>query len=284
MTRGVRRGDYGSKTNTGRLADVAGSLGSLEVNKVLCFSPHADDTEIMAGGTIALWASQGVEVVLCVVTNGACGSNDPAVRREDLIATRQREQRNAAVIMGVSEVVFLGYEDGYVEDSHELRRDMIREIRRHKPDVVIGPDPSLYYFQQWYVNHPDHRRVGEAFLAAVNPGATTVPLYREDLYDQGFEPHAVKACMLLASPNADYFLDIGDFMHTKIAALDAHVSQIESWTDSEIAVKGVSAAIASVSGEPYEYAEGFKTLFFGAETGTSPFPDVVGAVSAKPEG
>jgi LmbE family N-acetylglucosaminyl deacetylase len=180
-----------------------GLLGSIEVNKVLCFSPHSDDAEILAGGTLAMWASQGVEVILCVVTNGAMGSNDPAVKREDLIATRRREQRNAAAILGIAEVVFLGHEDGFVEDSHELRIDMIREIRRHRPDVVIGPDPALYYFDQWYVNHPDHRSVGEAFLAAVNPGATTVPLYRSALYDRGFEPHQVKACLLAASPNQD---------------------------------------------------------------------------------
>jgi LmbE family N-acetylglucosaminyl deacetylase len=260
---------------------MAGSLGSLEVNKVMCFSPHPDDSEIMAGGTLARWASEGVEVILCVVTNGACGSNDPDVYREDLIATRQREQRNAAVILGASEVIFLGHEDGFVEDSHELRKDIIREIRRHKPDVVIGPDPSLYYFQQWYVNHPDHRRVGEAFLAAVNPGVTTVPLYREELYDKGFEPHSVKACMLLASPSSDYFVDIGDFIHTKIAALDAHASQKETWTDSGMAVRGIGSAMAALSGESYEYAEAFKTLFFGPETGASPFPDTVGAASGS---
>jgi LmbE family N-acetylglucosaminyl deacetylase len=250
---------------------VSGWLGSVEVNKVLCFSPHSDDTEILAGGTLAMWASQGVDIILCVVTNGAMGSNDPDVERDDLIATRRREQRNAAAILGMEKVVFLDHEDGFVEDSHELRIDIIREIRRHKPDVVMGPDPSLYYFDQWYVNHPDHRRVGEAFLAAVNPGATTVPLYRSELFDRGFEPHQVKACLLEASPSSDHFVDIAEFVSTKIAALDAHVSQRPTWTDSELAVKGLGSAMAALAGPGYEYAEAFKLLLFGRET--TPFPE-----------
>jgi LmbE family N-acetylglucosaminyl deacetylase len=262
---------------------MSGRLGSMEVNKVLCFTPHSDDAEILAGGTIAMWASQGVEVVLCVVTNGAMGSNDPEVKRDDLIATRQREQRNAAAILGIADVIFLGHEDGFVEDSHELRIDMIREIRRHKPEIVMGPDPALYYFDQWYVNHPDHRRVGEAFLAAVNPGATTVPLYRSELYDQGFEPHQVKACLLAASPHADHFVDIADFVDTKIAALDAHASQRASWTDAELAVRTLSSAAAAMAGTGWDYAEAFKLLLFGPETGLSPFPEAAtaGSTSAK---
>ena len=260
---------------------MGAKLESFEVEKVLCFSPHADDTEILAGGTLAMWASEGVEVVLCVVTNGAMGSNDPAVDRDDLIATRQREQRNAAAILGISEVIFLGYEDGFVEDSHELRIEMIREIRRHKPDIVLGPDPSLYYLDRWYVNHPDHRRVGEAFLAAVNPGATTVPLYRRELYDQGFEPHQVKGCLLLASPNSDHFVDITEFVETKIAALEAHASQREGWTDSELAVRGLGSAAAAMAGGKFEYAEAFKLLLFGLQTGGSPFPESVTAGSTN---
>src|SRR5439155_9432650 len=176
--------------------------------KALVFTPHTDDAELCGGATMAKWASEGTEVVLCVVTDGARGCNDPSVGRDELIATRQAGQRAAAGMLGVSEVIFLGYEDGYVEDSHELRRDMIREIRRHRPDVVVGPDPSMFYFGQQYMNHPDHRRVGEAFLAAVNPGATTVPLYREELYDKGFEPHQVKAVLLSLTTNGDFTVDI----------------------------------------------------------------------------
>ncbi|MGQ0678107.1 MAG: PIG-L deacetylase family protein [Actinomycetota bacterium] len=241
---------------------MSAKLGEVEVDKVLCFSPHPDDTEIMCGATVAMLAAQGVEVILCVATNGACGSNDPAVDREQLIATRQQEQRNAAVIMGVSDVVFLGHEDGFLQDSHALRIDIIRQIRQFKPDAVIGPDPSLYYVGQWYVNHPDHRRLGEAILAAINPGISTIPLYRSALYDQGFEPHTLKACLLTASPNSDLFLDIEDFFQVKVAALDAHVSQRQGWGVSEEAVKALATMSAALGKVTYPYAEAFKALYF----------------------
>lgn len=237
-------------------------MSDLELSKALVFCAHPDDGEFSNGGTMARWAAEGTEVVLCVVTNGAAGSNDPTVDRDWLIETRRQEQKEAAAITGVSDVVFLEYEDGFVEDSHELRRDMIREIRRHKPDVVVGPDPSTWYVEQRYVNHPDHRKVGQAFLAAVNPGSTTVPLYRADLFDQGFGPHKLKACLLGFSANSDHFVDITDFIDTKIAAIKAHRSQTIHWHGLEESVKVMGSSVAERSGQAYRYAEGYKALFF----------------------
>ena len=230
--------------------------------KALVFTPHPDDAELMAGATMAKWAAQGTEVILVVVTNGAMGSNDPAVTRDDLIATRQREQRAAADLIGVREVVFLGYEDGYVEDSHDLRRDMIREIRRYQPDVVMSMDPAMFYAGQQYVNHPDHRAVGMAFCAAVNPGATTVPLYRAELYDQGFAPHQVKACLLGLSTNADYVVDIDGLLDLKVQALRTHASQMADWEGLEGFVQGLAAMSAAPSGGTVTQAEAFKAFFF----------------------
>lgn len=241
----------------------------LEFNKVLVFCPHPDDAEFMCGGTLAKWASEGKEIKLCVVTNGAHGSNDPNVERRWLIETREKEQREAASITGISSVDFMGFEDGHVEDSHELRREMIRHIRSFKPEVVIGPDPSMYYFAPYYLNHPDHKRVGEAFTAAVNPGATTVPLYREELYDKGYEPHQVTVCLLGFTTHPDYFVDITDHIDTKVASIMAHLSQTPEFrpqTDNRI--KDMAAAVGAISDGGYEYAEGYKYFFF--EKGTIP--------------
>lgn len=237
-------------------------MSELDFSKALVVCPHPDDAEFSCGGTMARWSSEGKEVVLVVVTNGAAGSNDPAVERDWLIETREREQREAAEALGVREVIFLGYEDGFVEDSHELRRDITREMRRHRPDVVVGPDPSSYYFEQRYVNHPDHRAVGHAFLAAVNPGVTTVPLYRSELYDQGFEPHHLKACLLTASVTPDYFIDVEGFLDAKVRALRAHKSQMGDGEWMEQAVGEMGRMIGSRSGRGYEYAEAFKVFFF----------------------
>jgi LmbE family N-acetylglucosaminyl deacetylase len=245
-------------------------MDGIEVRKILVFTPHPDDAEIAAGGAMAKWAAEGKEIVLCVVTNGAMGSNDPSVGRDDLITTRQLEQKHSASILGVKEVVFLGYEDGAVEDSHELRRDMIREIRRHKPDLVVGPDPAVFYFDQFYLNHPDHRLVGEAFLAAVNPGATTLPLYRAELYDQGYTPHQVKGCLLSFSLNADYVVDITPFVDTKIQALRAHASQMASWEDLDSFVRGMAERMATLAGATFSHGEAFKAFSF-EHSGGAPF-------------
>lgn len=245
-------------------APVRQQAGERRFAKALVVTPHPDDAELMAGATMAKWASQGTEIVLCVVTNGAMGSNDPAVQRADLIQTRRREQHAAAGLLGIAEVIFLDYEDGYVEDSHNLRRDLIREIRRHKPDVVVGPDPAMFYAGQQYVNHPDHRAVGAAFCAAVNPGATTVPLYRAELYDQGFAPHQVKACLLGLATSADYVVDIEGLLDTKVAALKAHQSQMAAWEGMEDFVRGLATMMAGMAGGTLTYAEAFKAFFFDA--------------------
>lgn len=241
---------------------VAGRTVQRRFSKALVFGPHPDDAELFVGATMAKWAAEGTEVILVVVTNGAAGSNDPGVDRDDLIETRQREQRAAAGVLGIAGVVFLGYEDGSVEDSHELRRDLIREIRRHKPDVVIGPDPSMFYAGQEYVNHRDHRAMAEAFCAAVNPGATTVALYRAELYDQGFETHQVKACLLAMSMEGDYSVDIDGFLDVKIASLQAHASQMAAWEGMPAFVAGLAAMMGERAGGGIALAESFKAFFF----------------------
>ena len=236
-----------------------------QFDKVLVFFAHPDDGEFMAGGSMIKWAAEGKEVVLCVVTNGSHGSNDPAVTREALIADRMREQREAAKITGISDIIFLGYEDCYVEDSHDLRREMIREIRRFKPDVVIGPDPTMFFFANRYVNHPDHRMVGQALCAAVNPGAATVPLYREELYDKGFMPHDIKMFFLGFSENPNYFVDITDHMDTKIKAVEVHYSQSPEWSDIGERIRGIGSAMAEQSDTDYKYAEAFRVLHLEGE-------------------
>lgn len=241
--------------------------------------PHPDDAEFLCGGSMARWASEGKEIILVVVTNGAAGSNDPAVRRHELIRTREEEQRRSAKILGISEVVFLGYDDGYVEDSHELRRDLIKQIRARKPDVVVGLDPSLYYFADRYINHPDHRRVGEATLAAVSPGSTTVPTYREDLFDKGFGPHQVKVCLLGFSEHSDFYVDVSDFIDQKIAALKEHVSQFPEQDGFGDRVKEMAAMVAGRFNLEYKYAEAFKAFYLDRSFGR---PADEGAGDAPP--
>ena len=240
-----------------------------DFNKVLVFFAHPDDGEFMAGGSMATWAAEGKEVVLCVVTNGSKGSNDPNIARDDLIQTRQAEQHEAAKMTGVSNVIFLGYEDCYIEDSHELRRDMIREIRRVKPDVVVGPDPTMYFYAQRYINHPDHRKVGEALCAALSPGSTTLPLYRDELYDKGFEPHQVKIALLGMCPEADFFVDITDHIETKIQSVLIHHSQTPEFSAGMgDRLREWAAAAGAASGKGYKLAEALRIFYLDEPPGS----------------
>jgi LmbE family N-acetylglucosaminyl deacetylase len=238
------------------------NLNGIEVNSALVVVAHPDDAEFGAGGTIARMAAEGAEVTICIVSNGAMGSNDPAVDKDVLVATREREQRAAAAAAGAKDVIFLGYEDGYLEDSHEVRRDIIREIRRVRPDAVLGPDPSTFFIDQRYLNHPDHRAVGLAFSAAVNPGATTVPLYRAELYDQGFGPHPLKIALLMSASDPDCYVDITAHMDTKIAALREHVSQLGAYDGLADRVREMGKVTAQRGATDTEYAEAFKAFFF----------------------
>lgn len=236
-------------------------MKDIDFNKALVFFAHPDDAEFMAGGSIIKWVAEGKEIVLCVVTNGANGSNDPTMQRETLISSRMDEQREAAKVTGVSDVIFLGYEDCMVEDSHELRRDMIREIRRHKPDVVIGPDPTMYFFAGQYINHPDHRKVGEAMCAAISPGAATLPIYRDELYDKGFEPHHLTAALfgMTASPN--FWVDIEDVMDKKIQSVSVHYTQTPEFGD-QFSERMRLIASFSAEGSDYKYAEAYRAMYF----------------------
>lgn len=237
-------------------------LANIDISTVLVVVAHPDDGEFSAGGTMARLAAEGKEVVLCIITNGAMGSNNPDVKREDLIAMREAEQRAAASVAGLKDVVFLGYEDGFLADTHEVRRDVIREMRRLKADLVIGPDPSTFYAEGRYVNHPDHRAAGLVFAAAVNPGASTTPLYRADLYDKGFLPYTIKAALMANSTNADYYVDITDHIDMKIAALREHRSQVGNYAGLEDRVRSGAKATGERSGLGYAYAEAFKGFFF----------------------
>jgi LmbE family N-acetylglucosaminyl deacetylase len=195
---------------------------------------HPDDAEFGMAGTIAKWVREGAEVEYVCVTDGSAGSNEPGVVREELVRTRMAEQRAACEVLGVKNVTFLGWVDGTVEATLELRKAITRQVRRFRPDVFIIPDPSrLWDRERGYINHPDHKAVGLAGLAVVNPDASTRPQFTE-LLDEGLEPFEIpNLWMPVWDEDADTFTDITDTVETKIEALRCHVSQIHDWPVDE---------------------------------------------------
>ncbi len=197
---------------------------------------HPDDQEFTVGGTLAKWARAGSRIVTVCITSGGAGSNEwtpPDATREGLATLREEEQRRACQVLGVAEVVFLGYEDGVLEPSIALRRDLTRLIRRYQPEAVICGDPTVRFYGKSYLNHPDHRAAGDVALDAVFPSAETRLIFPE-LLDEGLKPHHVTRVFLHGAQRPDSFVDISGTLDTKLAALREHKSQMGDWDPGEM--------------------------------------------------
>jgi LmbE family N-acetylglucosaminyl deacetylase len=189
--------------------------------RVLALYAHPDDADIACGGTLATWAARGAHVVLVTVCDGAKGTRDPQRDSRELADVRHHELTVAASQLGVAEVLSLGRADGEALNDDALRRDIVALVRRIRPDVVLGPDPTATFFGSVYVNHRDHRETGWAVLDAVAPAAA-MPLYFPD----AGEPHEVSTVLLSGTHEADVVVNIADALDAKCKAVLAHTSQI----------------------------------------------------------
>ena len=191
--------------------------------KVIVVTPHPDDAEFGAAGTVARWAKEGREIIYVVCTNGDKGSSDLDMTSEKLAQIRRQEQKEATKILGVSEVVFLDHPDGGLEDTSTFRGELVRLIRKHRPDVVITYDP--YYPNRRYLIHRDHRITGMVTLDAIFPYARDHLSYPEHKAE-GLMPHKVGEVYLWGSAEPDTFVDITKTFSLKLTALNCHVSQV----------------------------------------------------------
>jgi LmbE family N-acetylglucosaminyl deacetylase len=223
-----------------------------ENGRVLVIAAHPDDPEFLAGGTIARLAGEGREVAYVIVTNGNKGSGDRAITPERLIPIREEEQRRAAHVLGVRRVEFLGYEDGELEDSRSLRRDVTREIRRWRPDLIITLNPNRTYtnFPGW---HRDHRTAARVVLDCVYPLARDHLAFPELLPDH--EPHKVREVYLVQWEQPRLVIDVTDTMELKLEAGRCHASQLADVTAFETRMRTRAATLGKEKG--YSYAEGF---------------------------
>ena len=204
--------------------------------RVMSIHAHPDDQEFTVGGTLAKWARAGSAVVTVCITSGNAGSNEytPAsMTREALAPIREEEQTNACRVLGIPEVIFLRYEDGMLEPSIALRRELTRLIRRHRPDAVLCGDPTVRYYGANYLNHPDHRAAADVTLDAVFPSAETRLIFPE-LLAEGLEPHKVRWVFIHGAERPDTFIDIADTLGAKLAALKEHRTQMGKWDPTEM--------------------------------------------------
>jgi LmbE family N-acetylglucosaminyl deacetylase len=229
------------------------------VERILVVTAHPDDVDFGAAGSVATWTDAGVEVTYCIVTDGDAGGFDPAVPRDQIGGIRRAEQTAAASAVGVSDLVFLGYPDGRVEASIELRRDLSRVIRQVRPNRVVSQSPERNY-QRIYASHPDHLAAGEATLSAVYPDARN-PYAHPELAAAGFEAWTVSEVWMMVGADPDRYVDTTDVLDRKVKALLSHVSQMTNPDGVEEMMRGWGAMNAGLAGLPEgRTAEAFQRI------------------------
>jgi len=226
-----------------------------KTGRVLVIAAHPDDPDFLAGGTVARLAQEGREVAYVILTNGNKGSGNRGVKSEQLAPIREEEQRRAAHVLGVRHVEFLGYEDGELEDTRELRRDVTREIRRWRPDLIITLNPHRTYnnFPGW---HRDHRVTGRVVLDCVYPLARDHLAFPE--LSREYEPHSVREVYYIQWEQPRLVIDISETVELKLEAIRCHASQVTDFKAFEARMRDRAATLGKEKG--YAYAEGFDQI------------------------
>ncbi|MFQ5878665.1 MAG: PIG-L deacetylase family protein [Dehalococcoidia bacterium] len=227
-----------------------------EPRRALVVVAHPDDAEFIAGGAIAKLCAEGWEVYYVVATSGDKGTHDLEISPQQLARLREDEQRAAARVLGVGECVFLGYPDGFLEDTAELRGQMVRLIRHYKPATVITWDPYRRPF-----NHRDHRLAGQVAVDAAYPLARGHLFYPKHL-QEGLEPHRTQELLLAGTDQPDHYIDISQYLDKKVEALRCHASQMRGRSREEMAkmVRERGEEVGKAGG--VAVAEAFRRLSF----------------------
>jgi len=236
---------------------------SEEISRILMVMAHPDDVDFGCAGSVATWTDRGIEVAYCIVTDGDAGGSDRSMARSDVAALRREEQTAAAAVVGVKKLTFLGYPDGRVAPTIELRRDISREIRKFLPDRVVCQSPDRSW-SRIYASHPDHLAAGEAAVCAVYPDARNPFAHPELLKDEGLEPHTVPQLWLAAFDGPDRAVDVTSTFKRKLEALKSHRSQVGDGEQLEAMLRSWLESAGKLAGLPEGgLAEVFKTVWTG---------------------
>ncbi|HWF56761.1 MAG TPA: PIG-L deacetylase family protein [Candidatus Dormibacteraeota bacterium] len=215
--------------------------------RILIVVAHPDDCDFGCAGSTARWTSEGRAVSYCIVTDGDAGGSDRSATRAEVAQLRRREQTAAAAVVGVTDIAFLGYPDGRLQPTIELRRDITRVIRQRRPDRVVTQSPERNY-QRVFASHPDHLAAGEAALCAVYPDSRNPFAHMELLEQEGLEPHTVAEVYLMAMAQGDTVVDITETVDRKLEALSRHASQYDNWEELAERIRGWARLNAETNG------------------------------------
>jgi LmbE family N-acetylglucosaminyl deacetylase len=230
--------------------------------KILVIGAHPDDNDFGAAATMAVAAKLGARIYYLIATKGQRGSNDKKMNAEKLSKIREKEQKNAAKILGIKKVIFLDYCDGELEVNLDLKEKLVMFLRKYRPDYVFTMDPSRFYYKRMdfgFINHSDHRAIGEAALDACYPLARDILSFPEHL-NVGLKPHKVKEIFLFSfmTDEANCFVDVTKTINLKIKALAAHKSQFGNSKEVQKWIKMGAGELGKKIGA--KYAEAFVRL------------------------
>ena len=234
-----------------------------EVERILVVTAHPDDLDFGAGGTIAQWSAKGIEISYCICTNGDQGGNDPKITREEMKQIRRGEQTEAGKVLGVSDIHFLDYRDGWLTPTIELRKDIVRVIRKVRPQRMLIQSPERNW-NRLGASHPDHLAAGEAAIQAIYPDSGNPFAFEDLLLDEKLEPWSIKEVWVMMADGSDHHVDITDTFDLKMQALAAHASQTSHVGGFEERIRewgtNMGAAVGLTNGR---LAETFKIVTIG---------------------
>jgi LmbE family N-acetylglucosaminyl deacetylase len=237
--------------------------------RALVITAHPDDAEFMAGGTIAKLCDMGLDVTLAIATSGDKGTRDESLRRQELAAIREAEQRAAAKVLGLGQCIFMGYPDGFLEEGPELRGHVVRLIREMRPDLIVTWDGFRAGF-----NHTDHRVVGRVVRDALFPAAHD-PHYYAELAREGIGPWRTAEALLAATDEPNHHVDIAPYLEQKVDAILCHTSQIDSANRDEMLKRWRERARSDKDRKKktgFDFAESFKRIEFRRPPGAPGTP------------
>ena len=235
-------------------------MSERDPERILVVTAHPDDVDFGVAGSVATWSAAGIEVTYCIVTDGDAGGSDVDLPRDEMARIRRAEQVAAGAVVGVHDVRFLGYPDGRLEPTLELRRDLTRVIRQVRPQRVVTQSPERFW-DRIYASHPDHLAAGEATVCAVYPDARNLFAHRELLEGEGLDPWTVSELWLMAHRDVDVYVDPTDVIDKKVAALRCHASQLPEPAAMDSRMREWGALVAARVGlTEGRMAEAFKAV------------------------
>ena len=206
-------------------------------DRLLVITAHPDDADFGVAGSVARWIAEGTVARLVCCTSGDAGSDDARTDPLELAALREREQREAAAIVGYESVTYLHQPDGALANDLALREQLVRILRSFRPDTVAAPDPAVIIHEDGFIQHTDHRAAAMAAVDAVYPASQNAMAFPHLVTVEGLDPHVVNRLYLFWSDRSTAIVDISETIDAKVAALRAHVSQLRDPDELEALIR-----------------------------------------------